>query len=166
VGLKLLADVLIVPHHTGRVSTPKRDKATNRELYEKILTPKVGIISVSTANTYKHPKPHAIASLRAAGAAVVCTQITQQCCRHLEKLRLGLITPYSPSQSSPGKSAMGTGKFKDAACFGTVVIGINPDELVIDRLGEHQQKVEGLAAAGYTPLCRPSQTSRRIGGIG
>lgn len=155
VGRRMLADVLVVPHHAGGVSTPTRDEAANRELYETILTPKVGIISVGTANTYKHPKPHAVASLRAAGATVVCTQMTRQCCSQLEDVRPGLITPYSPAQSSPVKSETGSGKPKDVACFGTVVIGINPDEFVIDRLDEHQQKVEGLTAAGYLPLCRP-----------
>ncbi len=158
VGQKMLADILIVPHHAGGVATPARDQAANRELYENILTPKVGIVSVGTANSHKHPKPHSVASLRAVGATVVCTQMTQQCCTQLEKIRPGLITPFSPSQSSPHKSETGSGKTKDVACFGTVVIGISPEELVVDRLDEHQKKVDGLATDGQMPLCRPTQT--------
>lgn len=163
-GGKLLTDVVVLPHHGGNVTHRnagenqaaygQRSSDDMAELYSEIISPKLAVISVGSSNRYGHPKQAAIAAVRGAGAKVVCTQMTEQCCANLESIRPGLVQIASPSQSSPIVTTTNSDKSKDVACFGTVVVGIHPNELTIDQLDEHQTAVDRLAASGTPVLCR------------
>jgi hypothetical protein len=89
-----------------------------------------------------------VRALRAAGATVLCTQITDRCLEKPEELP-GLAV-LAPDPALPTLSGRG------AACAGTIMLRIpdaGPVEVV--RLTDHQVAVDQLPRTGKRPLCRP-----------
>lgn len=63
-GLDLRADVLKVPHHGSRYTTPR---------FLRAVRPRVAVISVGDGNTYGHPSPLVVGALTRAGTRVLRT---------------------------------------------------------------------------------------------
>jgi competence protein ComEC len=161
-------DVLSVSHHGGVIwpcqergeestSYEARVQEDLRWLYTEAFPCRHAVLSVATSNTYNHPREWVVKALRQAGAVVLCTQITSQCCDNLEEVRLkGIRTVTSPSRSVRRKELTRSGgNSRNVACAGTIVAEIGPDSVRIERLDEHQAGVAALAAStGGHPLCR------------
>jgi beta-lactamase superfamily II metal-dependent hydrolase len=151
----LACDIFVVPHHGGIIwergsdDTELRDEL--RWLYTEALRCEHAILSVGTTNTFGHPKPVGVESLRdVARSKILCTQITQQCCEEPERLGQGVIAPdvFSRSHSSRGRRGQ-------VACAGTVIVDIGQERVTIQRLAEHQAAVDHLKKTpGGHPLCR------------
>ncbi len=147
-------DVLAVPHHGGALSDA--DYAPRyRWVYKEAVQCAVAIVSVGTRNQWNHPKADHLRAIVESGANVLCTQITEQCCDSLERLRPGVTQPSTPGASSPTESLTGTGRCRHVACAGSVLVEIGPDSVHVPRLGEHQAAVDRLSdSADGHPLCR------------
>jgi competence protein ComEC len=63
-GMDLRADVLKVPHHGSRYTTPR---------FLQAVRPRIAVISVGAGNTYGHPSPFVIDNLTRAGTKVLRT---------------------------------------------------------------------------------------------
>jgi len=63
-GIDLHADVLKMPHHGSRFSTPQ---------FLDAVHPRVAVVSVGKGNTYGHPNAGVLAHLTAAGTTVART---------------------------------------------------------------------------------------------
>ena len=150
----IVCDVLAAPHHGGGLSA--RDQARRHEwVYQRALRCKYGVVSVGSVNQPGHPKRVHIESLRKSGAVVLCTQITEQCCDDLERLRPGVIPPRVPGRSKPNKDVSGSGRSRHVACAGTVLVEIGPELVNVKRVTDHQRAVDDLQTTdtGH-PLCR------------
>ncbi|HQU45703.1 MAG: hypothetical protein B7Z73_12055 [Planctomycetia bacterium 21-64-5] len=134
------------------------DAAELKSLYDDCVQPKVAVVSVGTSNTHGHPRPEVISALTGCGSAVVCTQITNQCCDRLESLRPAVLQPSQHvGKSRAIRDATATGNSRNVACAGTVLVRIDRQHVEVDRLAEHQDAIDHLlqiAAPGPRPLCR------------
>lgn len=82
----LRAEVLIVPHHGSTAGAA--DDFGPRHLAEAVR-PRFALISVGTSNTHNHPRAELIRELRAVGATILCTQITDRCVESPDACRTG-----------------------------------------------------------------------------
>jgi competence protein ComEC len=147
-------DVLAVPHHGARL-TRRGDSQAHRRVYEQYLRCKTAVVSVGSSNQHHHPSQHHITALRAAGAQVLCTQVTEGCCDDLERLRRGVYRSSLPGASVTTKRLTTAGRSKLVACAGTILVEIGPDVVHVQGLEEHQRRVDQLVdTAGAHPLCR------------
>lgn len=158
IGRRLRCDVLAVPHHGGQFHDSPADLAW---LFEEALSADVAVISVGTSNEHGHPRQDVVQSLTAHGAKVMCTQITSQCHIDLESLRPAVLQPILHlGRSSPTPDRTRGGASRNVACAGTVRVSLTPSSVEVDRLDQHQQAVDHLAAIGPTmPLCRLGKSS-------
>jgi len=148
----LACDILSVAHHAGIVWDDPSELAW---LYSEGVRPSNAVVSVATSNTDGHPRREVITNLIAAGAKVMCTQITTRCCDSLEPLRPGVVPIILPGRSKPTRDLTGSGNSRDVACAGTVVAEIMNDRLLIRRISDHQAAVDRLTThPGGHPLCR------------
>jgi beta-lactamase superfamily II metal-dependent hydrolase len=151
-GRPIDCEILAVAHHGGIVWDDPNELMW---LYKEGILPRVAIISVATSNTDKHPRPEVVQAMAAAGAKVMCTQITRRCCDDLEPLRPGVLTPHLPCRSRPDRDLTGAGNSRNVACAGTIVAEFARSELTIHRIADHQAGVDRLAASAVGhPLCR------------
>jgi competence protein ComEC len=153
-GQRFSCTVLAMPHHAGVTANAKE----LQWLFTEGLDPKVAVVSVGTSNTHGHPRADVIQAMSALGIKVVCTQITKQCCDDLEFLRPGVLRPLThPGLSSPTEDKTPSGKSRNVACSGTVRAIVSDDQIVVERLSDHQDAVGRLATSklGH-PLCRRS----------
>ena len=151
-GKPIDCDILSVAHHAGIVWNDPKELEW---LYKEGILPRHAIISVATSNTDKHPRPEVVQVVSAAGATVLCTQITKRCCDNLEPLRPGVLTPQLPGRSKSTRDLTGAANSRNVACTGTIVAEFAQSELKIHRIAEHQAAVDRLATtAGGHPLCR------------
>ncbi|MGW3468798.1 ComEC/Rec2 family competence protein [Saccharopolyspora sp. NPDC000995] len=65
-GADLRADVLKVPHHGSRYTTPR---------FLRAVRPRLAVISVGDGNTYGHPSPFVVDDLTRAGTKVLRTDL-------------------------------------------------------------------------------------------
>lgn len=157
-GEVLPCDVIATPHHGGMIWPNGWDDARVRAalgwLYTEAVRPRHAVFSVGTSNDEGHPRAEVIEALRAAGATVVCTQITRRCASQLEGLRPSLLPLLLPGRSSATKTTTNSGNSRDVGCAGTVVIDLSPSGCTIRRQAQHQTAVRQLAATRRgTPLC-------------
>ena len=146
-------DILAVPHHAG---SSKSTEQQLRSLFTEVLAPRVVIVSVGTNNTHGHPRSDVIQAISARGIKVICTQITKQCCDDLESLRPGVLQPLTHfSRSSPIRDVNARKISRNVACAGSVRAIVSDEDIVVDRVDEHQGAVDRLAnlKQGH-PLCR------------
>jgi competence protein ComEC len=158
--------LMTVPHHGGKTweKEPKESDQTFAAriqveldwLFTHAVRPRVGVISVGTSNTFKHPRPEVIAALRRNGVTPVCSQMTKQCEPSLEAQRARALPIIEPSRSSPTLETTRKGASSNVACAGTLVAELLPGRCVIRRLGELQGVIGQIAPVTATtgPLCR------------
>ena len=146
-------NVLAVPHHAGKLHQSSSDL---QWLFGQAIQPQVAVVSVGTSNNHNHPREDVIRALRACGASVLCTQITQQCCSNLEALRPAVLSPLTIlGRSSATADLTKSGNSRNVACAGTVVATIDAQHVEIDRIAQHQAAVDRLASNAHgSPLCR------------
>lgn len=159
-------DILTVPHHAGAVwerrragETPEAFEARVREeldwLYSRAIRATVGVVSVGTNNQFRHPRPEVMDALRRASVLPVCTQMTRQCTPDLEAQRGRSLPMLLPSRSVTRRDVNDSGRSRNVACAGTVLVELRADGCVIHRHPEHQTLVDDLATRpGGNPLCR------------
>ncbi|MCY2991334.1 MAG: MBL fold metallo-hydrolase [Planctomycetota bacterium] len=152
-GHAFRCNVLAVPHHAGAMHNSADDL---KWLYAEAIRPEVAVISVGTNNTHDHPRNEVIEALKAAGARIICTQITRKCCTEPESLRPSVLRPINLlGRSSPKRDITRRGNSRNLACAGTVLVLVTPTTLAIDRVDDHQTAVDQLADKPYGhPLCR------------
>jgi beta-lactamase superfamily II metal-dependent hydrolase len=154
-GQRYPCNILAMPHHAGEINGTKEQI---QWLFNEAINPRVVIVSVGTNNTHGHPRANVIQTISALGIKVICTQITKQCCDNLESLRPGVLQPLTHfSRSSPTQDVNSRGNSRNVACAGSVRAIVSDEEIVVDRLDEHQRAVDTLAnlKQGH-PLCRNS----------
>lgn len=161
-GGPLNCDVLAVSHHGGKCwSNNANESAELAWLYSDGVRCKHAVISVGTSNNFnnkRHPNQNVAAAIRTSGAAILCTQITSQCCSDLESLRPGVRLPVSMSRSSSKPDKTSSGRSANVACAGTVIAEVSPNEVRIRQLADHQLGVDNLCKMGANVLCRTSST--------
>ena len=158
--------LLTVPHHAGKVWEEQRPGETDADftarvraeldwLYTDAVNAEVGVVSVGTSNSYRHPRPEVLDAFRRSGGTVFCTQMTSRCDRDLETQRRRALPLLLPSRSSTATQRTGRGVSKNVACGGTLVVEFVAGVVTILRLAEHQAAVSRVPhVAGQRPLCR------------
>ena len=153
----LKCDIMTIPHHGGSISKNKdSEENCQKKLYSEIIKPDYGIISVGTINRCGHPCIEAIMALKESGVKVLCTQMTHQCSEDLESIRDLRQSIQRPAQSKRKvfKTRAG-GKSKHVACYGTVVVQINTDEVKISNLDRYERDMGKFAnVREFRPLCQ------------
>jgi beta-lactamase superfamily II metal-dependent hydrolase len=177
-GQPIRCDVLAVPHHGGVVSSDPapRTRVGKAEaarvapaaeelewLYKHVINSDYAVLSVGTYNIYGHPREDVIDALRGGyprsidQPIVICTEITNRCCDDLalEKIRPSVLDPLVPVLTGACGQASGRRNRGGIACAGTIVAEIGDDFVSIERLGEHQERVDELKERpGARPACR------------
>ncbi len=152
-GGPLKCQVLVAPHHGGKIGATDSDL---QWLYSHAIKADCTVISVGTSNTYKHPLPTVVSSIRGSGSHVLCTQITKQCCNDLEELRPGVQRFLHPVRRSlEVEDLTSTGNSRNVACAGTVVVDVSASKAVVRYLSSHQRGIKRLlTSGGLVPLCQ------------
>ena len=136
----LRADVLVFPHHGGRVS----DSATsdqNRRFAERLLrevAPSIVVFSISRTQ-YPNPRPEIIGAVKAdPSRKVMCTQMSRQCMHE------------SPNTDEHLAQVFAAGRGSGSCCAGSIVLS-RAD--VFPSVASHTEFVRGEAP---NALCVPS----------
>lgn len=154
----LACDIMTIPHHGGAISGSEATETTSQHrLYNDLVRPAYGIISVGTVNHYDHPSTTTIKALRDAGVTILCTQMTPRCSNDLEVIRSSRGALGVPSRSTEkGNFTTGSHRSRHVACFGSIVAEISQTDLRISNLKRHQQNMHAFSMLGsFVPLCRP-----------
>lgn len=136
-GQDLQADVLVFPHHGGNVR-PNASEADNREFSGSLLNavrPATVVFSIGRGG-HENPRPEVVESVSAAGATVMCTQMSRHCCGDVALPDRHLSNAFAAGRA-PGR-----------CCAGSIVAsaaGLDP------HATEHQAFVELNAPSA---LCR------------
>ncbi|NLW84990.1 MAG: MBL fold metallo-hydrolase [Phycisphaerae bacterium] len=138
----LVCDVMTIPHHGGKIANTKR-LVDHQKLYTDFIRPNLGIISTGSSNIYKHPLPETIRALSELGIEVICTQMTTQCCQDLESIRQVPRVIPQPSRSSKNISSTQSGKSRNVACFGSVVLEVSETAEPLAKPSETRQNRSG-----------------------
>lgn len=158
--------LLTIPHHGGGVWERQRSGESQvvyearvaHELdwfYTQAVRAEVGVISVGTSNSYRHPRSEVIDAFRRNGGEVFCTQMTARCDPDLEAQRRRALPIVLPSRSSVTLQQTESGRSSNVACGATLHVGILPGQAVIHRFAEHNAAVARVPVlAGQRPLCR------------
>lgn len=139
------AGVATVPHHGGLLSDDDKKEEGEKAFYAKVLCPKIGIVSVGTTNTHKHPLPENISRIVKSGIGdnLICTEMTSQCTDISSWKQNPLrFRPHELSRSALDKKCL--------PCSGTVVVDIAPQEMEI----KHYEKVQLWKTKHLNRLCR------------
>lgn len=147
-------NILAAPHHSGKLSTGSIDVKNYRNcyhwLYQDVVKPDHVVISVGTDNTYGHPLSEHLFEAIESGATIICTQITHKCHRDVQAIKPSLL----PLAHLPAECARNHG----VGCGGTVVAELNAAGVIVERLSEHQDRVNSLSTS-QSPLCRPKRAA-------
>lgn len=150
-------NVLAAPHHSGKLSTGKTDVKGFRNcyhwLYQDIVKAQYVVVSAGTDNKYDHPKREHLLEAVNQGATVICTQMTPQCHTDVKSVKPSLL----PLIHHPAECGLNSG----VGCGGTIVAELNSVGVKIERLREHQGKVNALAKI-QSPLCRSSLSKATV----
>jgi len=144
----LQTQVLLVPHHGG---PQRRTQAFGATHLAGATQPTLALISVGTYNNDYHPHGDLVTAMRAAGATVLCTQITPQCLLVAPGAVLNeALLPRLPKLFR--LSSVGT------ACAGTILVQFLVGGATVRRIASHQQAVDQLhlqlQANNRRVLCR------------
>jgi beta-lactamase superfamily II metal-dependent hydrolase len=160
-------DILTVPHHAGAVwerQQPGETEVAYRArigtsldwLYSSAVRATLGVVSVGTNNQFRHPRPEVMEALRRASVVPVCTQMTRQCTPDLEAQRARSLPMVLPSRSVSRRDVNESGRSRNVACAGTLLVEVQAGGYVVHRYADHQDLIDNLVTAhGVTPLCRP-----------
>lgn len=150
-------NILAAPHHSGKLNSGPIDVKNYRNcyhwLYQDVVKPDHVVVSVGTDNTYGHPISEHLFEAVASGATIICTQITPQCHREVQSIKPSLL----PLAHLPAECANNNG----VGCGGTIVAELNATGVIVERLREHQDKVDTLSNA-QSPLCRPKRLASSV----
>ncbi len=163
---RLECDVLAAAHHGGKLADwpDDSDGDGEREDLERLFgeyvsCSQVAVMSVSTKNGHGHPREAYVKAARAAGASVMCTQITgRRCCTEASKV-FGLGRGLLPSKryervKSRTHIERTSGDF--VGCAGTVKALLHEDHVHVDGMDAHAAAVDRFArTADGEPICRP-----------
>ena len=153
----ITCNILAAPHHSGKLNKGAIDVRGYRNcyhwLYQDVVQPDYVIVSAGTDNTYDHPKRDHLLEAVSVGATVVCTQMTPQCHTDVKSVKPSLL----PLIHHPAECGLNSG----VGCGGTIVAVLNSAGVKIERLGEHQRKVNALATS-QSPLCRSSLSTSSV----
>jgi beta-lactamase superfamily II metal-dependent hydrolase len=163
-GAPIPCDVLAVPHHGGLIGSEKRSDPDSlpddlRWLYSEAVRCRLAIISAGTGNPYDHPREDVIRAIGESSTPrppVLCTEITNRCCdlARLVTARDGIL-PLPDSAFSRSGWSRAQGDRRHVACGGTIVAHVGSDEIIVERLAEHQAGIDEIQATGLgKPLCR------------
>ena len=155
---RLELELIAVSHHGGNLWNGRFTQALGNRLedvFRNHFKPRYAVISVGTSNPHDHPRQYIIDSLKAAGAKVMCTQLTCKCWKNdLELARrftLSAQPPEFPGMSS--KAELKTnGRSMHVGCASTVVVQFENQMPVIERWNEHSQVVDRIRDENST-LC-------------
>lgn len=159
---RIACDVLVFPHHGaafGRGSAPAT-RAADLEwfLREAIECRQLVVFSVGTNNSYGHPLQEVVDSVRKAGAAAACTQVTPRCAPDPKSVAPGLMPPEHYRVGAARCALPPRGKH-GAGCIGSVRIELRGGAAHVPALAEHQRLVDGATRLGWRPMCRAAHTS-------
>ena len=145
--------VLTLPHHGGLMAGTLADLTW---FAKRAVEPQFVVVSVATRNQHKHPRPEVVDAFASGDSHILCTQITEQCCKHLEAIRPGVIGVLSyPCRSSAKRILAGSKKrSSQVACAGTIAALLDDDGIKIERHEEHRTGIDKLVADGHSPMCR------------
>lgn len=143
---QLPCDVFAVPHHGGIIAKggTRRIQQQLSHLYKKILSVRIGAISVRTGNSYGHPRKEVVHTIRDNGGQALCTEITKLCCDDFDSIWPGVIPPNPYSLSFYSRSNVG--------CMGTIVIEICENKIAVKRQKEHSLGIS--TNPKVSPQCR------------
>ena len=148
-------NILAAPHHSGNLSQGSTTVAGFRDcyhwLYQEVLKPVYVVVSAGTDNTYDHPKRAHLLEAVQSGATIICTQMTPQCHGDVYSLKPSLLPQ---KDEYPAACSLNSG----VGCGGTVVAELRSNGVTIERMDEHQRKVDDLLPS-QTPLCRSSRST-------
>ncbi len=157
----LKCDVLTVSHHGGHINDGARESWSHDQLYSQIVNPQYGIISVGTSNTHNHPSKEALAALVKNSVKVMCTQMTEGCCKHLEDVRaIGRVMKQPSRSTRKAEFTSSARKSKNVACCGTVVAEINGDYCSIEPDPDSIPKCFA-GMRGVSPMCEIEERGKK-----
>lgn len=153
----ITCQILVAPHHSGRLNQGSTAVEGFRNcyhwLFQSVVKSDFVVVSAGTDNSYGHPKREHLLEAISSGATVICTQITPQCHPDVYSLKPSLL----PLVHHPSECGLNSG----VGCGGTVVAELNSSGVSIERLIEHQNRVDGLSVA-QVPLCRSACSSAAV----
>lgn len=159
-------DLITTPHHAGGIWGRKQNGESQAALeariqssldwlYSKAINTKYGIVSVGTNNSYGHPRAEVMAAMRRAGVLGICTQMTRQCADDLEAHRRKGLPIVIPSRSVSREDINSNGNSRNVPCAATILVELQSDKVVIQRLSDHQAMIDRLTQSqSKSPLCR------------
>lgn len=159
-------DILTVPHHAGRIwdgggnrnPSPSQQAHIRSELdwfYSAAVRATLGVVSVGTSNSDRHPRGEVMEALRRASIIPVCTQITSQCAEDLEAQRRRALPLIQPSRSLARRELNVKGRSKNVPCMGTLLVELCGEDLIVRRYADHQRLITRMIDQhGCRPLCR------------
>jgi competence protein ComEC len=167
IGRPIKCTIITMPHHGGIMWESQRAAETDTAYANRVATElnwfytqavngKVGVVSVGTSNSFKHPRPEVIDAFRQQGGSILCTQMTRQCDPDLEAQRRRALPIVLPSRSSPVTQRPGQRKASNnVACAGTIQVFLLPTGMTIQRFDDHAAAVNRIPLVpGLRPLCR------------
>ncbi|MHC4880544.1 MAG: ComEC/Rec2 family competence protein [Planctomycetota bacterium] len=159
-GRALPASVVAVPHHGGKVWTARQRKnETDKQfsqrviddlvnMYSRDLVPELAVISVGSANGYRHPMAEVLDALRCCEVPVMCTQMTKKCwIRDLHAARVHTLAgepPEFPGISTRRQRETSKGNVRDVGCASTVVASFADGRMRIRRGEKHRDVISDL----------------------
>lgn len=156
-GGPIHCNILGAPHHSGKLNTGSTGVKGFRNcyhwLYHEIVKAEYVVVSTGTDNTHGHPKQEHLLEAVTQGATVICTQMTPQCHADVKSVKPSLL----PLIHHPAECGLNSG----VGCGGTIVAELNSTGVKIERIREHQGKVNALTQI-QSPLCRSSLSTSKV----
>jgi hypothetical protein len=129
---------LVGPHHGA--PEDYRSKAGHHAI--KAIRPNTDYISVSTKNSYSHPRPKFIRRLEMEDCKVICSQMTVHCDRRQ------VLQKRKPLMQSHAVLGLRPPRNRGITCRGPLRIDWNGEKFVADQLEqEHLDRVSQLKRA-------------------
>lgn len=150
-------DIMTIPHHGGKIGNSlQTEQSSQKRLYQEIIKPRYGVVSVGTRNSHNHPTQETISSLVSSGVKVLCTQMTLECSKNLETIRSLRRTIRKPACSTHSENRSSGGYSRHVACFGSVVAEVSSEAVRISNLVDFEKDMTSFKQlSAFTPLCRP-----------
>jgi hypothetical protein len=147
------ADLLIVPHHGGRIPGPRRGPTWSDIVHS--IAPSYAFVSSGyrTKTTRTKVTKSALNPLILSGTSIYCTQITQHCHPRVEMFSPGvnLDRSYPVPQMSGSRNCP-----QAVGCAGTLLAVLSDGRLDVRRLSAHPKTVHERVMLEGMPLCLPS----------
>jgi competence protein ComEC len=152
---RLECDVLVFPHHGGKLGESSATEADVQWLLkEAIACKQLVVFSVGTKNDYEHPDRDVVRVVAKLAGAVACTEITGRC--HARPLDLApSLLGGKGHRDRVSRSGMTPDGSEGVGCMGTVEVRFDDRGAHVGDLDEHQRLVDEMRRASPNPpLCR------------